>query len=387
MTKILYIDNLLEFSVLPNISELDVSAENHLRCAGGNFGNLAYVYGAKRILGDSLDRVRWGLGYNKLRKDYDCVVMSCANQLGPHTDLGNLANHLENLGLPVILLGIGAQSNSVGSSPELTQGTQEFLRVVNALRASSHPNISTRGEFTSEVLKRMGIDSVPTGCPSLFISGRKKLGETIFNSQDKVVGPKHIACLGGNPLSIHSGIEATLKKIVDKFNGEYIVQHPLLMVQASHGEWNLIDDKKIKRLVDTFSFSNESEMHWWFKTNTSYFTDLASWVRAYKKFDYAIGPRYHGVALACQAGIPGLVITIDSRTKELAESTGIKNISIEKACCMSSDDLSNFAEWDESDGRFFDSKRSNNAVLFSKFLNKNGLLPSKHLLDLCDVNS
>jgi len=387
LSKVLYIDNLLDFSQLPELSELDASAESHLRSAGGNFGNLAYVYGAKRILGESLHRVRWELGYSELRKQHDCVVMSCANQLGPHTDLGNLANHLENLGLPVVLLGIGAQSTNFGSLPELTQGTRDFLRVVKNLRNSSHPNISTRGEFTSEILDRLGLDSVSTGCPSLFINGRKNLGEEIVLSQEKAIGPKRISCLGGNPFSNHSGIEITLKEIVNKFKGEYIVQHPLLMAQACQGEWNLIDEKKRKRLIDTFGFTSQAEMYGWFKSNTSYFTDLAAWVRYYKKFDYALGPRYHGVALSCQAGIPGLVITIDSRTQELAESTGIKYISMKKALEMSGDELSQFAEWDESNGQVFDSKREINAALFSNFLNQNGLRASKHLLSFYNKTS
>ena len=42
-----------------------------------------------------------------------------------------------------------------------------------------------------------------------------------------------------------------------------------------------------------------------------------------RKFDFVVGPRFHGVMLAMQAGIPGGVIAHDSRTLELCQTMGI----------------------------------------------------------------
>jgi polysaccharide pyruvyl transferase WcaK-like protein len=50
------------------------------------------------------------------------------------------------------------------------------------------------------------------------------------------------------------------------------------------------------------------------------FIDAASWMDAMRKFDFVVGPRFHGVMLGIQAGVPGAVIAHDSRTLELCQT-------------------------------------------------------------------
>ena len=50
----------------------------------------------------------------------------------------------------------------------------------------------------------------------------------------------------------------------------------------------------------------------------------------YVSYDLTVGARYHGVALALQAERMGLTVTIDTRTKELCERTGVPHISAEE---------------------------------------------------------
>ena len=42
-----------------------------------------------------------------------------------------------------------------------------------------------------------------------------------------------------------------------------------------------------------------------------------------RNFDFVVGPRFHGVMLAMQAGTPGGVIAHDSRTHEMCETMEI----------------------------------------------------------------
>jgi hypothetical protein len=61
----------------------------------------------------------------------------------------------------------------------------------------------------------------------------------------------------------------------------------------------------------------------WMRRYSTTYIDAASWIDAMRKFDFVVGPRFHGVMLAVQAGVPGGVIAHDSRTFELCQTMGI----------------------------------------------------------------
>jgi polysaccharide pyruvyl transferase WcaK-like protein len=61
----------------------------------------------------------------------------------------------------------------------------------------------------------------------------------------------------------------------------------------------------------------------WIRRYAVTFNDAASWLDAMRKFDFVVGPRFHGVMLGIQAGVPGGVIAHDSRTFELCQTIGI----------------------------------------------------------------
>lgn len=93
----------------------------------------------------------------------DCVVIFAANWLQPRTDLSNLADALERVNLPVVVLGLGAQSGGKDlKPPELSKGTQRFLSIV----AECSSLISVPAKFTAETLAAYGVHNVAvTRCP------------------------------------------------------------------------------------------------------------------------------------------------------------------------------------------------------------------------------
>ena len=98
------------------------------------------------------------------------MVMACANQLGPHSNLEQLAVMFERSKLPILAIGLGAQAKAVGEAVELTPGTRRWLDVIAAQAPSKAPNIGVRGEFSREQVERSGLSgrAVVTGCPSHF---------------------------------------------------------------------------------------------------------------------------------------------------------------------------------------------------------------------------
>jgi polysaccharide pyruvyl transferase WcaK-like protein len=65
----------------------------------------------------------------------------------------------------------------------------------------------------------------------------------------------------------------------------------------------------------------------WARTYVRSYYDVPAWMDTLRRHDLTVGSRYHGVALALQAERMGLTVTIDSRTRELCENTGVPHIS------------------------------------------------------------
>jgi hypothetical protein len=104
------------------------TAKNLFDETGGNSGNLAFQYAIASHLRENVRLLPWGASADQVRSAGDIVVLPLANQLGSHTDLGSAAAHLEEIKLPVIGIGLGAQAAAQGLEVELKPGTQKWLQ-------------------------------------------------------------------------------------------------------------------------------------------------------------------------------------------------------------------------------------------------------------------
>jgi polysaccharide pyruvyl transferase WcaK-like protein len=100
-----------------------------------------------------------------------------------------------------------------------------------------------------------------------------------------------------------------------------------------------------------------------------------------RRYDLTVGARYHGVALALQAERIGLTITVDSRTKELCEQTGVPSVAAEDLRGPVTrktlhDRVKRF------DGAAYDELRAARAATYVDFLTGNGLPVAPFLLGL-----
>lgn len=355
-----------------------------MAATGGNTGNVAFVYAARKILGNHIARISWGMSPDEVRGNCDHLVICCANQIGKHADLGGWADRLESFGLPVTLLGLGAQSESPAVMPEIPEGTRRFLKVVEGLKFEGASNVAVRGAFTQTVLQKEGTEAIPTGCPSLHISPVRRLGQAVLKRQSEYTTPAAVAVAAGNPWHQRSAfLERTLVEIVNNKDGAYVLQHPESMLQFAVGEREGIKETTLARFLEVYGPTfDEASLLDWYRRKACFYVDAPNWMRALNRFDLVLGPRYHGVALAIQAGIPGTVITIDSRTEELCTGTGMKAIAINDAIELGAEELCEKAKWTEGDAEEFDNNRLVKGKRIIDFLNANGLRPSEHLTAL-----
>jgi len=384
----------MKIGVITNLVKIDEFVAKHMatadtdawmRATGGNTGNVAFVQGIKNILGDSFGVVNWGDNPQAVNKHYDLLVICCANQIGAHVDLAGWADRLRNFDLPTVFIGLGAQSNKIGEIPEIPDGSKQFLQLTKSLRINpAASNIITRGEFSSEVLNSFDVDSSPFGCPSQFISTQPNLGAACLAHQHRTKYDR-IMTAAGNPWHASSSLENTLTEIVEKYRGDYILQHPKMLIQLALGETEAIEPSHVKRLEKVYSRIGDYEnIKAWFESFAVFFADAQNWMHYSKHFTLAIGPRYHGVALPIQAGVPGKVISIDSRTEELSVTTGIPTVPYEEVENMSAEELVDFCRWGNSEANNYDAVRTKNATNYQGFLQDNSIPVNDGIVELAE---
>jgi len=351
---------------------------DYCRGVGGNSGNTAFVLGSRKCLKADMTRITWGSNPEWVRRNIAHIVVCCANQIGSHVDLGSWADALDRLGLPVTLVGLGAQTTNYESDVEVPTGTMRFLKTVEQLRSGSRTNVGVRGPFTKSVLGKRGVTSVPIGCPSLFISSRPHLGRDIAESNRPTISGR-VAVAGGNPFhASNCRVESKLIELCTTTQGAYIVQHPDALIALALGNQDIPSDQ-LDVVSKRLGFTATLDCEQWFSRYAYIFHDADVWMYFLRHFDAIIGARYHGVALGVQARIAGITIHIDNRTRELSEATKIPAVSIKRAASLSPDELADLCHWPAAIGYDFDQNRRSKAEMMVEFLESNGLPPSDHL--------
>ncbi|WP_299946197.1 polysaccharide pyruvyl transferase family protein [uncultured Microbulbifer sp.] len=155
----------------------DVLQKNIL---GTNSGNLIFAHAAhKTMRTDKVHITHAGYTANLLKADeinekYDYFVLPFANAFRKSFE-GNLKNYtklIKKLKIPVIVVGVGAQTDlnyNMESMSSIDESVKEFVRVV----LDRSTSIGVRGELTAAYLNKLGFKDVDViGCPSLFLHGQ-----------------------------------------------------------------------------------------------------------------------------------------------------------------------------------------------------------------------
>lgn len=294
--------------------------------SGRNTGNFAFVQAIHGHIDDEIDIVPWHADPDHIRENYDLLVFACANQLGPHSDLGDLAARLEKMKLPIVAIGLGAQAKNAEADITLTDGTRRWVEVIAASAPSSSPNIGMRGAFSLRQMQNLGLEkhAIIMGCPSNFLNSDPTLQDKLKAKYE--AGNFHRIAV---PAGLHlwqqlKTIEQQLAKLVDQTKGSYVSQSELDMIRITRGEFDTIEPAVLAALNDYIKpdLSLEDFKIWCRRYGVAY-KDATSWMEAMRTHDFVVGPRFHGIMLAFQAGTPGGVISHDSRTYELCKTMGI----------------------------------------------------------------
>ncbi len=349
---------------------------------GHNNGNLAFAYAVGSHITNPVKYFGWSTQSQTLKENADIVVIPCANQLGRHTDYGAMADSLEKSGLPIVAIGLGAQSDNYDRDIELTDGTLRWARVIASSNRSSSSNMYTRGAYTSSQLDKIGLTgSIAGGCPSHFINQAPGLGQRIHAKWSQIALPRSLCVAAGHQAWTktreieHQLISLMMDPIAP---GQYVVQSMAEMVKISRGIFDNIDANALTQIHNhTVPHYSLEEFKVWCRNYVRSFYNVPAWMDSLRRYDLTVGARYHGVALALQAEQMGITVTVDSRTRELCENTGVPHVDATQLTApITRVSLKKLIQFDPG---AYDLHRSAGASKYMDFLSANGLRPAAFL--------
>ncbi|WP_371670214.1 polysaccharide pyruvyl transferase family protein [Streptomyces sp. NBC_00289] len=289
----------------------------HQDLIGTNTGNLLFSDSAHKMLTTPDTEVT----SNGIRTDasperaaeinerYDVFVVPLANAFRPgfQAALDRLTTLIEQLTIPVVVFGVGAQATADYDTESLRPMAASVRRFASAVLDRS-ASIGVRGELTAGYLKSLGFHDVDIiGCPSMFLYGATfpEIRATELSADSRIavnLSPDAI------PVGDISGMarHAWERYPHLTYYAQNTVDAELLLwgdtsIESGH------EDPFPLQLSHTLLRENKVRMP----------LDPATWIDELRGYDFAYGTRIHGNVAALLAGTPSVVLTHDSRTLEL----------------------------------------------------------------------
>tara|TARA_R110000868_G_scaffold208557_2_gene458091 strand:- start:32608 stop:33720 length:1113 start_codon:yes stop_codon:yes gene_type:complete len=344
--------------------------DNLYQLVGQNTGNLLFTNALwNQVAGDKV-RVGFTFDPEQLNETLDGLVIPAANWLSPHVDFTKLADLVERLKIPTILVGLGAQDQSFSGAIDIPEGTQRFVRAVSERSAS----ISVRGEYTKTILDSLGITNVVvTGCPSLYHDFRP------FDIPGRVKVRLEKGLLHSTRFSASHAPFAQNKSIHREIFRLAYANKIDLLIQSEREEMALLtasdssspfDERLRSLLLENYAAPNWATLESFIKSHCRLFFDVDLWSRALEQYDYVFGTRLHGTIMALNSGVPAFMIHHDSRTKELCDFAGIPSADAQTFRL----NLNNIRRSIErADFGSYYARRDINKMTYRTFLKTNGL--------------
>lgn len=286
---------------------------------GGNTGNLLFSTAVhKFLLTEGTEIVP-----NQLRADpdeaarinaeFDLFVIPLANafRLDLEPYLRRLARLVERLSIPVVIFGVGVQTDLRYDLSRLSRIDDTVRRLVTAVLERS-ASVGVRGECTAEYLRHLGfpervVDVI--GCPSMFLHGERL---TVTRKTPQLTEQSRVALSA----TTRGALDPKLGALVRTAHARY--PH-LLYVMQSHRDLELLYWGDTSRAAGRTSDSPVHGSHPLLQEGKArLFLDPAMWLETLAGYDYAFGTRVHGAIAALLAGTPATVLCHDARTLELS---------------------------------------------------------------------
>lgn len=285
------------------------NAANLMTGTSGNTGNSYISYSlVKELYNWNCDfkgiQNIWEYDYSKSEQDLDyinneadIIFFNLQDHIRPvecqfPCNYEKLNKFIKQIKKQVNVIGIGANCFT-GYDIEIYKRLPADLKDLLYTLADKANYIGVRGEFTANVLAKLGIlNTKIIGCPTFYEMGsnHKIFKAKNINEKDIVLTNMYkLGCLG-----ISSVVLQSEEDIMDAVFG-----NPVRFFQK---------DAK----YDSFW-----EMY--IKGGFKFFTSIHIWKEFLKKFKFAVGCRVHGGILAVNSGVPAVCLNADMRCQEMCD--------------------------------------------------------------------
>jgi Polysaccharide pyruvyl transferase len=290
----------------------------HRDLMGTNVGNLLFSDAAHKLL--STPRTEVILNNMRaqptperaahINETYNICVVPLANafRLSFQKSLDRLSTLIEQLTIPVVVLGVGAQGGADYNTDELRPLEASIRRFVTAVLDRS-ASIGVRGEFTASYLNGLGYRDVDIiGCPSMFLHGDTfpniRMPEPFTTSSRIAINLSPDAIPVGDIAGLAAHARARFPHLM------YFAQN---LADAELLFWGDTSVEAGREHPFPSQISHPLFQH----NQVTLPLDPKTWIAELSAYDFAYGTRIHGNIAALLAGTPAVVLAHDSRTLEL----------------------------------------------------------------------
>jgi len=370
--------------------------EKLLKVLGENSGNLMFQYAATELIGANKKNIgRSEIDYTdpNALDGAEVLVLPAANHLRLNADWTGLLNFLEKSNLPLVVLGLGAQSPKIGGEQDTIKALKADLhvsRLASIIRERAKL-VTVRGAYSQAVCAELGMpDVLVLGCPSALLNPDPNAGKVIEEKLEALKSRQDVPLLAltaAAPFEIHRNTE---KLIAERKLFTWLRQRGGLYVQQSGGPqaasavgaaWRNVSEKHRNSIQWVLQPDTEPEMFWSFMERKGrFYTSAPTWIEEMATVELSLGTRLHGNMAAIAASTPGIVIAHDSRTSDLIDTMKLPNTSIEHV--TESNGVNEIIKSVHFDGTEFDRWRSETAQNLYRAFAHVGIHGSEHLRNL-----
>jgi hypothetical protein len=268
---------------------------------GDNNGNLVFSHAAHKLLATSAAEIipsRFRADErdaDEINEKYDVFVIPLANafrrsfvhRLAPMTRL------IERLKIPVVVLGVGVQTDVEGNREYLRPIDEAVTAFCRAVLDRSH-SIGVRGEVTESYLRTLGFSAVEQiGCPSMFLTG----DSLRIEKAKPALAPEDRVALTISPYV--SSMAGIVRRHHERYpNLRYLPQDLRTLGTLLYGD-----------APELRGCSSDIPLHtshpFFVEDKVRMFVDPWTWMDYLSGFDFAFGTRIHGTITALVSGTPG----------------------------------------------------------------------------------
>lgn len=267
----------------------------------------------------------------RYNSQFDYVVLRASNFIHEDMKWENAEWVLKQLKIPIYAIGVGAQA-ATRRRVELSPESEHVWKLI----ADSSRAIGVRGTFTAEVLASIGIKNVEiVGCPSLFRARNRHLSLHLKPASEV----KKVAFSLRRETS--NSYAADMKAFIELQRSLLLhIDSKLETTVTIHGEpeekaFFAKDEKAINeatvrlRKLNWFTRESEDRLLNIYKNRLFLNNRVEDYDSMIMQQDFAIGYRVHGVLPALANQVPGVLVSYDTRSGELAETFSIPTYSAE----------------------------------------------------------